>query len=87
MLSNAAENIISADQQRREIILAKGFVKWFDTKKGYGFIEQPGGDDVFVHYTGIVGDGFKSLRAGEEVEFEIATGPKGPQATNVVKAS
>ena len=67
--------------------LAKGVVKWFDTKKGYGFIEQPGGDDVFVHYSGIAGDGFKSLRAGEEVEFEIANGPKGPQATNVVKAT
>ena len=60
-------------------------MKWFDTKKGYGFIEQPGGDDVFVHFTGITGDGFKSLRAGDEVEFEIASGPKGPQATNVAK--
>jgi CspA family cold shock protein len=69
------------------MILAKGFVKWFDTKKGYGFIKQSDGDDVFVHYSGIVGDGFKSLRAGEEVEFEIATGPKGPQATNVQKTT
>jgi CspA family cold shock protein len=67
--------------------LAKGFVKWFDTKKGYGFIKQPDGDDVFVHYTGIVNEGFKSLRAGEEVEFEISNGPKGPQATNVVRAT
>jgi CspA family cold shock protein len=67
--------------------LAKGFVKWFDTKKGYGFIKQPDGDDVFVHYTGIVNEGFKSLRAGEEVEFEITNGPKGPQATNVVKTA
>jgi len=67
--------------------LAKGTVKWFDTKKGYGFIKQLDGDDVFVHYSGITGDGFKSLRAGEEVEFEISSGPKGPQATNVVKAS
>jgi CspA family cold shock protein len=69
------------------MILAKGFVKWFDTKKGYGFIKQADGDDVFVHYSGIVGDGFKSLRAGEEVEFEISTGPKGPQATNVQKTA
>jgi cold shock protein len=70
--------------------LAKGVVKWFDTKNGYGFIEQTGGDDVFVHYSGIAGDGFKSLRAGEEVEeveFEIANGPKGPQATHVIKAT
>ena len=67
--------------------MAKGFVKWFDTKKGYGFIKQPEGDDVFVHYSGIMGEGFKSLRAGEEVEFEISHGPKGPQATQVVKAT
>ena len=67
--------------------LARGSVKWFDTKKGYAFIKQSDGDDVFVHYKGIVGEGFKSLRAGEEVEFEIANGPKGPQATNVVKAT
>ncbi len=65
--------------------MAKGVVKWFDTKKGYGFIEQAGGEDIFVHYTGIEGDGFKSLRAGEEVEFEVMTGPKGVQATKVVK--
>jgi CspA family cold shock protein len=67
--------------------LTKGFVKWFDTKKGYGFIEQPGGEDVFVHYTGILGDGFKSLRAGEEVQFEVTRGPRGPQATGVVKTT
>jgi len=73
--------------KRREVILAKGLVKWFDTKKGYGFIEQPGGEDVFVHYTGIEGNGFRSLRAGEEVKFEISVGPKGAQATKVVKAS
>ncbi len=67
--------------------MAKGNVKWFDPKKGYGFIEQPGGDDLFVHYSGISGEGFKSLRAGEEVEFEITHGLKGPQATHVVKSS
>ena len=48
--------------------MAKGAVKWFDTKKGYGFIKQPGGEDIFVHYSGIEGDGFKTLRAGEEVD-------------------
>jgi len=73
------------DNQRRARNLAKGVVKWFDTKKGYGFIEQPGGEDVFVHYSGIQGEGFKSLRAGEEVEFEVTSGPKGVQATKVVK--
>ena len=74
-------------KRRATILAAKGVVKWFDTKKGYGFIEQTGGDDVFVHFSGIAGDGFKSLRAGEEVEFEIANGPKGLQATNVTKAT
>jgi CspA family cold shock protein len=74
-------------QKRRMTGLAKGFVKWFDTKKGYGFIKQPEGEDVFVHYSGIMGDGFKSLRAGEEVEFEVTSGPKGPQATNVLKTA
>ena len=65
--------------------MAKGAVKWFDTKKGYGFIKQPGGEDIFVHYSGIEGDGFKTLRAGEEVEFEIVSGPKGNQASRVVR--
>lgn len=67
--------------------LAKGTVKWFDSKKGYGFIKQVEGDDVFVHFSGIETEGFKSLRAGELVEFEISGGPKGPQAIKVVKAS
>ena len=67
--------------------MAQGQVKWFDPKKGYGFIEQPGGEDVFVHYSGIVGEGFKSLRAGEEVQFEVSQGPQGPQAAEVIKTS
>ncbi len=62
-----------------------GRVKWFNDSKGYGFIEQEGGRDIFVHYTAIQGDGFKSLAEGQKVEFEIIEGTKGPQATKVVK--
>ena len=62
-----------------------GKVKWFNDSKGYGFIEQEGGKDIFVHYTAIQGDGFKSLAEGQTVEFEITEGAKGPQATNVTK--
>jgi CspA family cold shock protein len=62
-----------------------GRVKWFNDSKGYGFIEQEGGRDIFVHYTAIQGDGFKSLSEGQKVEFEIIEGAKGPQATKVVK--
>jgi CspA family cold shock protein len=62
-----------------------GRVKWFNDAKGYGFIEQEGGRDIFVHYTAIVGEGFKSLAEGQKVEFEIIEGAKGPQATKVTK--
>ena len=62
-----------------------GKVKWFDAKKGYGFIEREEGDDVFVHFSAIEEEGFKSLEDGEEVEFEIVEGDRGPQAANVVK--
>ncbi len=62
-----------------------GRVKWFNDSKGYGFIEQEGGRDIFVHYTAIQGDGFKSLTEGQKVEFEITEGTKGPQATKVIK--
>ncbi len=62
-----------------------GRVKWFNDAKGYGFIEQDNGQDVFVHYSAIKGDGFKSLAEGQRVEFEIVQGAKGPQATDVVK--
>ena len=65
--------------------MAKGKVKWFNDAKGYGFITQDNGDDVFVHFSAIQGDGFKSLSASQEVEFEVSSGPKGPQAANVVK--
>ena len=62
-----------------------GKVKWFNEAKGFGFIERAGGPDVFVHYSAIVGDGFKSLKEGDEVTFEVTQGPKGPQAANVSK--
>ena len=63
--------------------MAKGQVKWFDQKKGYGFITREDGDDLFVHYSAISGDGFKTLDEGDEVEFEISQGQRGLQATSV----
>ena len=63
--------------------MAKGVVKWFNEKKGYGFLSQEDGDDVFVHYTSIQGDGFKTLKEGQQVEFTVGEGLKGPQAENV----
>ena len=73
--------------QAREVILnmATGQVKWFNDSKGYGFIEQEDGKDVFVHFSSIQGEGFKTLEEGEKVEFDIVEGPKGPQASNLVK--
>ena len=65
----------------------KGTVKWFNNAKGYGFIGREDGADVFVHYSAISGDGYKSLQEGDAVEFEIEQGSKGPQAANVSKAS
>lgn len=63
--------------------MAKGMVKWFNDAKGFGFIAQEGGKDVFVHHTAIMMDGFRSLAEGDEVEFEVVDGPKGLQASNV----
>ena len=65
--------------------MAKGKVKWFNNQKGYGFITPENGADVFVHHTAIQGEGYKSLEEGQAVEFEVTHGPKGEQASNVVK--
>ncbi|WP_119067368.1 cold-shock protein [Aggregatilinea lenta] len=62
-----------------------GTVKWFNAQKGYGFIQQDNGPDVFVHFSAIQGNGYRELNEGERVEFETTTGPKGPQAANVIR--
>lgn len=65
--------------------MSKGTVKWFNNQKGFGFISDEQGNDVFVHFSGLSMDGFKSIEEGTEVQFEIVNGAKGPQATNVTK--
>jgi len=70
----------------KEQFVANGTVKWFNEAKGFGFITQEGGEDVFVHFSTIQGDGFKTLAEGDRVDFDVTRGPKGLQAANVRKA-
>ena len=74
-------------ERRGSVQRMKGTVKWFNNAKGYGFIGRADGPDVFVHYSAISQEGYKSLQEGDQVEFEITDGQKGPQAANVAKAS
>ena len=74
-----------AKAHEEEIQMEYGKVKWFNAEKGFGFIDRASGDDVFVHFSAIQGDGFKTLEEGQEVSFEIVEGNRGPQASNVVK--
>ena len=78
-----AAHCVSAGGARRYSLATQGTVKWFSNEKGYGFIARPDGDDVFVHFSAIVGDGYRTLSEGQQVEFDIVEGPKGKQAANV----
>jgi cold shock protein len=84
-MSLRRKNKAGAEKGRVEN-MATGTVKWFNDAKGFGFITQEGGEDVFVHFSAVQGSGFKSLAEGERVEFEVTRGPKGLQAANVRKA-
>lgn len=74
------------EKERKKKQMAQGTVKWFNDAKGFGFIEQEDGNDVFVHFSAIRGDGFKSLAEGDAVNFDVVQSPKGPKADNVTKA-
>ncbi len=75
--------LVHVHRRRCVVLRSRGRVKWFNERRGFGFIERDGGDDLFVHYSAIQADGFKTLEEGQEVEFDIIEGPKGLQASNV----
>jgi cold shock protein len=75
--------LLTFNESKEKVRMTDGVVKWFNDSKGFGFIEQENGPDVFVHFSGIGGDGFKSLNEGDKVTFEIEQGAKGPAAVNV----
>ena len=78
---------LKSSAEKEAQVKSKGTVKWFNDRKGFGFIRLESGEDVFVHYSALQGEGFKSLKEGESVEFDIVQGAKGPQAANVIKMS
>jgi CspA family cold shock protein len=80
------DSVPGSSQFQGGVLLPEGTVKWFSNEKGYGFIEREGGDDVFVHFSAITMEGYKSLTEGQRVQFEVVQGPKGAQAANVQAA-
>jgi cold shock protein len=84
-LTRIVHNTMRAMHQGGNSLMEQGTVKWFNAEKGFGFIEREGGDDVFVHFSAIQSEGFKSLDEGQKVTFEVEQGQRGPQATNVQK--
>ena len=76
-------DVLASEAQGGTSLATQGTVKWFSNEKGYGFIARTDGDDVFVHFTAIIGDGYRTLNEGQAVEFDIVDGPKGKQAANV----
>ena len=83
--STEARKIVCAKKIWRNKVMQKGTVKWFNAEKGYGFIQSENGEDIFVHFSAIQGEGYKTLDEGAAVEFEVIDGAKGPQAANVSK--